>query len=165
MLLIAAVVLAADQFAKWVVVATIGPDAGRHRIELLGDAIALDYLENRGVAFGLLNGRAPIAGALAAAALLAVLVGVTTSGSVSRMRTLGAGLVVGGVLGNLLDRLRLGYVVDFVDIGPWPTFNVADASITVGVLLLVWVMSRSERTVGEPADRAERFGRAIGQAE
>ncbi|MBI4305742.1 MAG: signal peptidase II, partial [Chloroflexi bacterium] len=48
------------------------------------------------------------------------------------------GLQLGGAFGNLLDRLRLGYVVDFIDVGPWPIFNLADSSIVVGIAILAW---------------------------
>ena len=56
------------------------------------------------------------------------------------------GLLAGGALGNLIDRLRLGHVVDFVAVGVWPKFNVADAAVSLGVLLLVWHGLSEERT-------------------
>jgi signal peptidase II len=52
--------------------------------------------------------------------------------------TAATGAIAGGAIGNLLDRVRLGYVVDFIAIGPWPNFNVADSAITMGALLLCW---------------------------
>ena len=66
----------------------------------------------------------------------------------SRRESLALGLVAGGALGNLVDRLRLGEVIDFLDIGVgdryrWPTFNLADAAVTIGVLLLVLWLGRS----------------------
>ena len=63
----------------------------------------------------------------------------------------GAGFVAGGAIGNLIDRVRLGYVTDFVAIGPWPKFNIADSAITVGVLILVWSVSMTpdRQTLGE----------------
>jgi signal peptidase II len=54
------------------------------------------------------------------------------------------GLISGGALGNLLDRVRLGHVVDFLSLGPWPNFNIADSAITVGVLALIWGLTRRE---------------------
>jgi signal peptidase II len=60
------------------------------------------------------------------------------------------GLIVGGALGNLLDRLREGVVTDFIKLPDWPAFNVADAAITIGVLALVWVASRGG-TAARPA--------------
>ena len=55
------------------------------------------------------------------------------------------GLQVGGAIGNLVDRLRLGHVTDFVDIGSWPVFNLADASIVTGIVILVWLLLRSSK--------------------
>ena len=57
-------------------------------------------------------------------------------------------LVLGGALGNLIDRIRLGYVVDFVDLRVWPVFNLADSAITIGIALLVWGMLRAARRQG-----------------
>lgn len=61
---------------------------------------------------------------------------------------LSLGLQIGGALGNLLDRLRLGHVTDFIDVGAWPVFNVADASIITGLVILAWFF-----LVAEPADK------------
>ena len=66
---------------------------------------------------------------------------------------LSLGLQLGGAFGNLLDRVRLGHVTDWVDIGPWPVFNVADASIVTGLVLLAWMFIMSERArPGHSAD-------------
>ena len=66
---------------------------------------------------------------------------------------LSLGLQLGGAFGNLLDRVRLGHVTDWVDIGPWPVFNVADASIVTGLVLLAWMFIMAERT--QPAQPVE----------
>jgi lipoprotein signal peptidase len=50
------------------------------------------------------------------------------------------GLLIGGALGNLIDRVRLGHVTDFLDFGPWPIFNVADTAVVVGALVMAWLM-------------------------
>ena len=65
---------------------------------------------------------------------------------------LSLGLQLGGAFGNLLDRVRLGHVTDWVDIGPWPVFNVADACIVTGLVLLAWMFIMSERARPAPAD-------------
>ena len=59
---------------------------------------------------------------------------------------LSLGLQLGGAFGNLVDRVRLGHVTDWVDIGPWPVFNVADASIVTGLIILGWLFIMSERS-------------------
>jgi len=59
---------------------------------------------------------------------------------------LSLGLILGGTMGNLIDRLRLGYVTDFIDVGFWPAFNVADSAVTVGVLIFAYALLRSRRS-------------------
>ena len=68
---------------------------------------------------------------------------------------LSLGLQLGGAAGNLLDRLRLGHVTDFADVGPWPVFNLADASIITGLVVLVWVFMRFENRERETAVTSE----------
>ena len=128
-----------DQVSKFAVFLLMQPGES---IPLLSDFVRLTFVRNSGAAFGLLPGnRTPFLFTtfLAIAALLFLLF---------RSRRTGAGissylvLVLAGATGNLIDRLRLGEVVDFVDIGwknvRWPVFNVADAAVTVGVLLFLY---------------------------
>ena len=70
---------------------------------------------------------------------------------------LSLGLQLGGAFGNLLDRVRLGHVTDWVDIGPWPVFNVADASIVTGLVLLAWMFIMAERTQPSRATEPEAY--------
>ena len=72
---------------------------------------------------------------------------------------LSLGLQLGGAFGNLLDRVRLGHVTDWVDVGPWPVFNLADSSIVCGLILLAWlfVMSERSRPAATPAPDAYDF--------
>ena len=136
----AAAIVALDQLAKALVLARFAPG---ERLELT-PFLNLVLAFNKGAAFSLLA-QAPgwqtpvlIAIALAAAAILSVLI-VRNLGK--RLLCTGLALVLGGALGNLIDRVRLGYVVDFVDLHAagwhWPAFNVADSAITVGAVLLV----------------------------
>lgn len=97
----------------------------------------LTLVENTGVAFGLFRGQ----GLAVTLATLAVLGGLGWSALRSqrppaRWTVLGMGLILGGAAGNLLDRVRLGAVVDFFDFRVWPVFNVADSCITVGAVLV-----------------------------
>ncbi|MCE2464622.1 MAG: signal peptidase II [Dehalococcoidia bacterium] len=78
----------------------------------------------------------------------------------SPLLRLSLGLQLGGALGNLVDRIRLGAVTDFIDVGPWPIFNVADASIVVGILLLLFLLlspNKQERT-GQPRPYGAKGG-------
>jgi signal peptidase II len=131
-------VFAIDQITKWLVADRLGPEEATHRYNVLGDVFAIHYVENRGVAFGLFQGQAMIATVLAVI-VLALLIRTYRRADVASWRMVfGGGLIVGGAIGNIADRVRLGYVVDFVAVSVWPKFNVADSAITIGVLLLAW---------------------------
>ena len=68
---------------------------------------------------------------------------------------LSLGLQLGGAFGNLVDRVRLGHVTDWVDVGPWPVFNVADASIVTGLIILAWLFIMAERSTPRQAAHSE----------
>jgi signal peptidase II len=123
-----------DQAVKAIIAETLSD--GRY-VELLGGLVRLDYTRNTGAAFGLYQG----GGVLFALIALGVSAGIVVSyRRLARSPFLiraAVGLILGGAVGNLLDRIRLGYVVDFVDLRWWPVFNVADSAIVVGVALLV----------------------------
>lgn len=135
---LAVLTLALDQWTKALIQRDLGPGAGRSTIPLVGDWFLLEYGRNRGAAFGAFAGGAPAA--VLPLVALAILVGVVVYAARLRFHgrwlAIGSGLLVGGAIGNLVDRARFGYVIDFVAIGPWPNFNVADAAISVGVLCL-----------------------------
>lgn len=135
---IAALVFMVDRLAKAAIVSFIGPDQPIHRLELVGSWLALEYVENRGAAFGLLPGLAPFLGVGSFLIVIALLVQYLRQPIPALWHTVALGAIVGGAVGNLLDRLRFGYVVDFIAVGPWPNFNIADSAITLGVIGLVW---------------------------
>jgi signal peptidase II len=133
---VAAAVLAFDQWTKAVIQSALGPAGSRGSVPVAGDWFLIEYAQNRGVAFGALADRPVLAPLLALAMLLALVVYAVRAASRGPWLVAGIGLVGGGAVGNLIDRLRFGYVIDFVAIGPWPNFNVADAAICVGVVCL-----------------------------
>ena len=138
--LVAALTLAADQVTKAIVREDI---ATGQRKDFLG-FLDLVHVRNDGVAFGALAGGGPIVAIVVAGALAALL----TYFAVNARRPLAwlpTGLLLGGALGNIVDRIRLGAVTDFLKLPSWPAFNVADTAITVGVVLLVIVVERGER--------------------
>jgi signal peptidase II len=140
----AAIVAGVDQLSKAVIVAAIGPGSTDSRIAVSGGWLALEYAENRGAAFGLLPGLAPVLAGVSAAILIGIIVHLFRTPSPTLLATISVGAIVGGALGNLSDRVRLGYVVDFVAVGPWPNFNVADSAITIGILGLLWSWVRPQ---------------------
>ncbi|MDX6690326.1 MAG: signal peptidase [Solirubrobacteraceae bacterium] len=137
--LVLAVVVAADQAVKALV--TTGLQRGEQREIVAG--IKLINTRNTGVAFGQLQGGGAIVVVLIAAALVALLVYVARN-TERRLIWLPAGLLLGGALGNVIDRIREGAVVDFLKLPHWPAFNVADSAITIGVLTLLFVMERGD---------------------
>lgn len=133
--------LALDQATKYLIVHGLRPDQA---FSVLG-VLDIHYIHNSGAAFGMLpsGGRLFIAVALLVLSLLAV--SFRRILSADRWTALALGLIAGGTTGNLLDRLRFGYVVDFIDLRWWPVFNVADSCICIGVGLLIYKLLRQER--------------------
>jgi signal peptidase II len=130
-------VIALDQATKALVRSSIAPGG---RSELL-PFLSFVHVHNRGVAFGFLGGGGlPVL--LVTFAALAALIAYFARHPDRRLLWLPTGLLLGGALGNLLDRLRQGYVTDFVHFPHWPSFNVADMGITFGVVALVLVLDR-----------------------
>ena len=133
--LVLAVVVGLDQLAKHTLAAGVPP--GEQRKFLPG--IELVHVRNTGVAFGVLSGGGAIVLAFTLLAL-GVLVGYLALRPERHLLWLPTGMLVGGALGNLIDRLVHGAVIDFIKLPLWPAFNVADISITFGVFALLWVL-------------------------
>jgi signal peptidase II len=147
--LVLVAVLAADQLSKHVVEESIA--AGETRKLLPG--IELVNTRNQGVAFGFLPGSHLAVTILVALALVALL-GYFALHSGQRFIWLPTGLLLGGALGNVLDRLREGSVTDFIKLPlGWPPFNLADASITVGVLLLLLTFEAARKDSLTPSSQ------------
>ncbi len=137
-MLVMALTVVTDQTVKGFVKEWIGPTSNDHRWEVAGPVLAFEYVENRGAAFGLFTGQTEVVLIAALVAAIILVSGLIRLAARSTLVAVGLGLVAGGALGNLIDRVRLGYVVDFVAVGVWPKFNVADTAITIGLLLLGW---------------------------
>lgn len=114
-------------------------------IAVIPGAFSLTRVQNTGVAFGLLAGLSPFVTALAALTLLFVLFYNRGRWRGSSLVGAGVSLMAGGAAGNLLDRVRFGYVVDYLDLHVWPVFNLADVAIVVGAGVLVLALSREGR--------------------
>ncbi|MCD6041750.1 MAG: Lipoprotein signal peptidase [Burkholderiales bacterium] len=152
---LAAALVAVDQLTKWAVLANF---AYGERLQLTGFFnLVLAY--NKGAAFSMFAEAAGwqtpllIGFALAASGIVAYLI---LRNPDKRLFSLGLALILGGAVGNLIDRLRFGYVVDFLDFHAmgwhWPAFNVADSGITVGaVILILEGFVHHERRAGAPS--------------
>ncbi len=146
----AAILYAADQLTKALVVATLPLG---ERQEVLGDLVQLWHVRNTGAAFSLFPGATWLFVLVTAGAIVMIVYFYRA------FRTRGVwihvvlGAILAGTLGNLTDRLRHGYVVDFVSVGigdvRWPTFNVADSSLVIGIGLLVLYLSFADERRGD----------------
>jgi signal peptidase II len=137
-----AVVVAADQAVKARIEAKLFPG---EEVDVLGP-LGLTLSHNKGVAFGLAGG-AGVGLVLVTAAALALIAFVFSRDPARRGMWVAVGLLSGGALGNLIDRLAAGEVTDYIAVGSWPAFNLADMAITVGVVLMVLIYVRD----AEPA--------------
>lgn len=143
-LALAAAIVIGDQLIKYAMIAAIDLEArGTIGIEITS-FFRLVYAENRGVSMGLLTAGSPAQVWALVALTVAISVGVVfwMWREHARGDILALALVLGGAIGNIIDRVRLGYVVDYADLhigsfSPFFVFNLADASITIGVVLLV----------------------------
>jgi signal peptidase II len=140
---IALIVLALDQLAKWAVTGPLG-------ISRIGDQLVLlpvfnfTYTQNEGISLGLLNASSDVGRWLlvAVTSAIAVVVAYWIGREKNRIDQIALGMVLGGALGNILDRVRHGFVVDFADLHfgnfrPFLVFNVGDAAISIGVVILL----------------------------
>jgi len=153
---IAAAIFVADQLIKWIVINPLALKQAR-QIELL-PIFNLTWVENYGVSLGLLTANSDTSRWLLVALTAAISVGVAVWIWREKMRAdaLALSMVLGGALGNIVDRARFGYVVDYADLHfgsfqPFLVFNVADAAITIGVLLLLLraLLTREPKTPGK----------------
>jgi signal peptidase II len=150
----AAVVLALDQLTKHLVVTSL---AGRPPVDLVGDVVQLRYTTNSGGAFSLLTGAPLFFGIMAMVIIGGIVYASHRAQPLSMLVILG--LILGGALGNLTDRLLRGdallrgEVVDFIKVGIWPVFNLADSCVVVGGILLAIFLGRAELESDQaPAD-------------
>jgi len=138
--LVALAVLAVDQASKALVRADVTPGEVNELLPFL----SIVHVHNRGVAFGALGGGgAPVL--LIVCAALALLVWYFARHRGLPLLWLPTGMLLGGAVGNIVDRLHQGHVTDFVKLPHWPAFNLADVAITVGVVVLVVVLERHAR--------------------
>jgi signal peptidase II len=133
--------LAADQLTKRVVTSHLRLDEGAHVV----GPFWIHHVQNSGIAFGLFASATAAVIALTGIAVAWMLLFFARSGSRHPVLPVALGLVIGGSLSNLLDRVRLGYVTDFLDFRYWPAFNLADSFIVIGVVILLAALLAAER--------------------
>jgi signal peptidase II len=124
--------IAADQLTKLIVSSQLELDESIHVI----GPFSIHHVQNSGIAFGLFASATAIVTALTAIAVAWMLVFFARSGARHPVLPVALGLLIGGSTSNLIDRIRLGHVTDFLDFKYWPAFNLADTFIVVGVAIL-----------------------------
>lgn len=134
--LIAAAVVALDQLTKWLAVDYLKPEGS---VPLIDGVLHLTYVENEGAAFGMMKNSRWVFMIVSAVAIAVLLIVIARYGKRYKFATFAVSMILGGGIGNMIDRLRIGYVVDFVDFRliNFAVFNVADSFVTVGAALLV----------------------------
>ena len=156
--LVAGAAVIADQLTKQVVGRTL---ALGESVDIAGP-FSIHHVQNSGIAFGLFASRTSIVIAITAVAVCAMLVFFARSGGRHAVLPVALGLVLGGSIANLIDRVRLGHVNDFLDFVAWPAFNLADTFIVVGVAFLFGTLvlgDRSHRMHGSRGGDASLRGR------
>jgi signal peptidase II len=146
LLAIALAALAGDQLTKHIVASHLTLDAERH----VAGPLSIHHVQNSGIAFGLFASATPIVTILTAVAVAWMLVFFARSGSRHPILPVALGLLIGGSASNLLDRIRLGHVTDFIDLRFWPAFNLADSFIVLGVLVLLAALLLPQRAQKRP---------------
>lgn len=159
--IIPAVIVVLDQITKWTVHATMSL---YESIEILGDWVRLTYIQNPGGAFGVRWGHDGVYFVAAAAVIVWIVWHLWRHGSERRLSTIALALVLGGAVGNMIDRVALGGVIDFIDVefpdmripafdfwfihhsgvdmDRWPTFNVADSAVSIAIVILLVTLFR-----------------------
>lgn len=145
-LVVTALLIFLDQLSKWWIKWWI--DANRPRMELLPGFLDLVYVRNDGAFFGLLRSHTEVFIGLGIASVIAIIAFLRYFPPVNNLGAVSFALILSGAVGNLIDRIRLGYVVDFIsmhlrDLFHWPAFNLADAALTIGILALIYYFHRA----------------------
>ncbi|MBM3945172.1 MAG: signal peptidase II [SAR202 cluster bacterium] len=163
-------------FRDWLLLAVVGAVIGLDQLTKylvdanmrLGQSIPaegffrLTYTTNSGTIFGLFPGQTLPLTILSVGAIAFLIYFYRTHPSPTLLMRAAIGVLLGGALGNLIDRLRHGAVIDFVDVGPWPIFNIADSAITIGIALIVIIAILTPETKKPGQNDADGPPRASG---
>lgn len=139
--LVALCVVGADQLTKWLVTSRLALGSS---VSIAGP-VKISHVQNSGIAFGLFSQATSLVIVLTSAVVLWMIFFFARSGARHPLLPAALGLVVGGSTSNLFDRITNGYVTDFVDLGSWPSFNLADFCIVLGVAVLIFFLIAPDR--------------------
>ncbi len=153
---VAIIVLALDQLTKTWVSTSLAEGGWWSPLPGLWRVFRITHITNSGAAFGIFPNQGNFFVVIAVVVALAIVLYYRYLPTEGWLVRLSLGLQLGGAIGNLLDRIRYGHVVDFIDIGFWPIFNVADMAIVIGVGILAYCLWRDDRAAQDmtlvPAD-------------
>ncbi len=143
---VAVAAILADQVTKHIVTHTLGLDDAEHVI----GPLSIHHVQNSGIAFGLFSSATAGVTVITAIAVIWMLAFFARSGSRHPVLPAALGLLIGGSVSNLIDRIRLGHVTDFIDFRYWPAFNLADSFIVLGVVILLGALVVTDRKPQPP---------------
>ena len=144
-IIIVSLILLADQLSKFLADKYLALSV---TVPLVNGIFHLTLVHNRGAAFGILRNQLPffiITSFIAIALIIVNLKG--QQGKKFSLYNLSLSLMLAGILGNLIDRLLFGHVIDFLDFRLWPVFNIADSSLTIGVMIFGWSILKDRKTI------------------
>ncbi len=151
---VAIAAIVADQVTKHIVTATLGLDDSVHVV----GPLSIHHVQNSGIAFGLFASATVVVTVVTAGAVVWMLVFFARSGARHPVLPAALGLLIGGSVSNLVDRIRLHHVTDFIDFKWWPAFNLADSFIVVGVAILLGALVAADRAPTPATTHARRRG-------
>lgn len=157
--LVVGVVLILDQVTKALVRANLPFGASWSPFSGFLSFIRIVHWQNSGAAFGMFQGGGVVFGVLAMIVSLFIILYFPKIPQEFLVMRIALAMQMGGALGNLIDRIQFGPVTDFIAVGAFPVFNIADASITVGVailLLFMWLQERKEKAVGQETEPTQQ---------
>jgi len=143
---IAFAAIAADQLTKYIVTSRLALDDGVHVV----GPFWIHHVQNSGIAFGLFSSATLVVTIVTGIAVIWMLAFFARSGSRHPVLPAALGLLIGGSVSNLVDRIRLHHVTDFIDVNWWPAFNLADSFIVVGVAILLAALIAADRKPRPP---------------
>jgi len=146
LLAVAVAAVLADQVTKHIVTSTLALDDSTHVV----GPLSIHHVQNSGIAFGLFASATAVVTVVTSIAVIWMLVFFARSGSRHPVLPASLGLLIGGSVSNLVDRIRLHHVTDFVDLKWWPAFNLADSFIVIGVVILLGALVVADRAPKPP---------------
>ncbi|MBU0503422.1 MAG: signal peptidase II [Candidatus Omnitrophota bacterium] len=136
-----------DRLSKYLIISNLLPGQS---LPLLKNIFHLTLVQNKGAAFGVLRNQVPFF--IFITILAIILIFCNLRNNLSRPVKICLGLILAGALGNLMDRVFFGYVIDFIDFRIWPVFNIADSAITIGAIFLVYtIFKKPQSTIHHPS--------------